>query len=40
MGTKNKYMVNLNGGVGSGYFIPAVHSYLLSPTGRVYRAYD
>lgn len=40
MGTKNKYMVNLNGGVGSGYFIPAVHLYLLSPTGRVYRAYD
>jgi len=40
MGTKNKYMVNLTGGVGSGYFVPATHFYLFSPTGRVYRAYD
>ena len=40
MGTKAKYMVNLNGGVGSGRFIPALHFYLFSADGQVYRAYD
>jgi hypothetical protein len=40
MGTKAKYMVNLNGGVGSGSFIPALHFYLFSAAGQVYRAYD
>jgi hypothetical protein len=40
MGTKPKFMVNLNGPVGSGSFIPALHYYLFSPSGQVYRAYD
>lgn len=40
MGTKAKYIVNLNGPVGSGSHVPALHFYLFSADGRVYRAYD
>ncbi len=40
MGTKSKFMVNLNGPVGSGTFVQALHFYLFSADGRVYRAYD
>jgi hypothetical protein len=40
MGTKPKYIVNLNGPVGSGSHVPAPHFYLFSADGRVYRAYD
>jgi hypothetical protein len=40
MGTKPKYVVNLNGPVGSGTHVPALHFYLFSADGGVYRAYD
>jgi hypothetical protein len=40
MGTKAKYMVNLNRAVGSGSTVTALHYYLFSPDGRVYCAYD
>lgn len=40
MGTKPKYVVNLNRGVGYGNHVVAPHYYLLSANGRVYRAYD
>jgi hypothetical protein len=40
MGSKPKYMVNLNRAVGQGSHVLALHYYLLSPNGRVYRAYD
>lgn len=37
-GTKPKFMTGLT--FQPSYFIPALHFYLFSPTGRVYRAYD
>jgi hypothetical protein len=40
MGTKSKYVVNLNRPVGSGSQVMALHYYLFSDDGRVYRAYD
>src|SRR5262249_33551160 len=40
MGTKPKYMVNLNRPVGYGSQVVALHYYLFSVDGRVYRAYD
>ena len=40
VGTKPKYIVDLNGPVGSGTHVPALHYYLFSADGRVYRAYD
>ena len=40
MGIKQKFQVNLWGGVGSGTFTPAPHFYLFSPDGRVYRTFD
>ncbi len=40
MGTKPKYVVNLNRPVGSGSHVVALHYYLFSADGRVYRAYD
>jgi hypothetical protein len=40
MGYKQKFQVNLWGGVGSGTFTPAPHFYLFSPDGRVYRTFD
>lgn len=40
MGTKSKYVVNLNRPVGYGSQVPALHFYLFSTDGRVYRAYD
>ena len=40
MGIKQKFQVNLWGGVGSGTFTPAPHSFLLSADGRVYRTFD
>ena len=39
-GTKPKYKVNLNRGVGNGDWVTAQHYYLFSADGRVYRAYD
>jgi hypothetical protein len=39
MGTKPKYVVDLNRSVGSGAHVQAPHYYLFS-AGRVYRAYD
>ena len=35
-----KFVSDLAHGAGSGGFVPARHFYLLSPDGRVYRAYD
>jgi hypothetical protein len=40
MGTKPKYVVDLNRPVGFGKHVPALHYYLFSADGRVYRAYD
>jgi hypothetical protein len=40
MGTKQKYMASMINVTGSGYYTPALHYYLFSPDGRVYRAYD
>jgi hypothetical protein len=40
MGTKSKYVVNLNRAVGYGNWVTALHYYLFSADGRVYRAYD
>jgi hypothetical protein len=40
MGTKSKYVVNLNRGVGFGDTKVALHYYLFSPDGRVYGCYD
>ncbi|MBI3528139.1 MAG: hypothetical protein HY067_09225 [Betaproteobacteria bacterium] len=40
MGTKPKYVVDLNRPVGYGKHVPALHYYLFSADGRVYRAYD
>lgn len=40
MGNKQKYQVNLWGGVGSGTFSSARHYYLFSADGRVYRTFD
>lgn len=40
MGTKPKYVVDLNKPVGYGKHVPALHYYLLSADGRVYRAFD
>jgi hypothetical protein len=37
-GTKPKFMTGLT--FQPSYFVPALHFYLFSPTGRVYRAYD
>jgi hypothetical protein len=40
MGTKPKYVVDLNRPVGYGSHVTALHYYLFSADGRVYRAYD
>lgn len=40
MGYKQRFMVNLQGAVGTGTFPPAPHFYLFSPEGRVYRTFD
>jgi hypothetical protein len=40
MGYKQKFQVNLWGGVGSGTFTPAPHFFLLSADGRAYRTFD
>jgi hypothetical protein len=40
MGTKPKYVVDLNRPVGYGSQVPALHYYLFSADGRAYRAYD
>jgi hypothetical protein len=40
MGTKPKYMVDLQRGAGYGRFVPASHWYLFSGDGRVHRGYD
>jgi hypothetical protein len=40
MGSKSKYVVDLNRPVGYGSHAPAPHYYLFSAAGRVYRAYD
>jgi len=40
MGTKPKYTVDLNRPAGHGSHVMALHYYLLSADGRVYRAYD
>lgn len=40
MGTKSKYMPDLNRPVGFGRHVMALHYYLFSANGRVYRAYD
>jgi hypothetical protein len=40
MGTKPKYVVDLNRPVGYGKHVVAPHYYLFAPDGRVYRAYD
>jgi hypothetical protein len=40
MGTKPKYVVDLNRPVGYGRHVSALHYYLFSADGRVYRAYD
>jgi hypothetical protein len=40
LGTKAKYVVNLNRAVGFGDSVTALHYYLFSADGRVYRAYD
>jgi hypothetical protein len=39
-GTKPKYIVNLNRPAGYGSHVMALHYYLFSADGRVYRAYD
>jgi hypothetical protein len=40
VGTKPRYVVNLNRPVGSGDWVTAMHYYLFSGDGRVYRGYD
>lgn len=40
MGFKAKYMATMVNVTGSGYYTQALHYYLFSPSGRVYRAYD
>jgi len=40
MGSKPKYVVDLNRPVGYGKHVAAFHYYLFSASGRVYRAYD
>lgn len=40
VGTKPRYVVNLNRPVGSGDWVTAMHFYLFSGDGRVYRGYD
>ena len=40
MGFKAKYMATMVNVTGSGYYTQALHYYLFSPNGRVYRAYD
>jgi hypothetical protein len=42
VGMKQKFVsaVGVGVGAGSGGFVPALHMYLLSENGRVYRAYD
>jgi hypothetical protein len=40
MGMKQKYMATMLNVTGSGYYTNALHFYLLSADGRVYRAYD
>jgi hypothetical protein len=40
VGTKPRYVVNLNRAVGSGDWVTAMHYYLFSGDGRVYRGYD
>ena len=40
MGQKQKYMASMVNVTGSGYYTQALHFYLLSPDGQVYRAYD
>ncbi|MGH8579831.1 MAG: hypothetical protein ACREVK_06835 [Gammaproteobacteria bacterium] len=40
MGTKSKYVVDRNRPVGYGSHVLALHYYLFSADGRVYRAYD
>jgi hypothetical protein len=39
-GMKQKYMATMVNVIGGGYYTPALHFFLLSPSGRVYRAYD
>lgn len=39
-GIKPKYMATMVNVTGSGYWQNALHYYLFSPNGRVYRAYD
>jgi hypothetical protein len=40
MGTKPKYMATMYNVTGSGYYQQALHFYLFSADGHVYRAYD
>jgi hypothetical protein len=40
MGMKPKYMATMYNVTGSGYYTNALHYYLFSPDGRVYRKYD
>jgi hypothetical protein len=40
MGMKQKYMATMVNVTGSGYYTNALHFYLFSADGRVYRAYD
>jgi hypothetical protein len=40
MGMKQKYMATMVNVIGSGYYTNALHYYLFSADGRVYRAYD
>jgi hypothetical protein len=40
MGTKGKYVVNLNRPAGYGDWKMALHYYLFTPDGYVYRSYD
>ena len=40
VGMKSKYMATMVNIIGSGYWTPALHYYLFSADGRVYRAYD
>jgi hypothetical protein len=40
MGIKQKFQVNLWGGVGSGTFTPAPHFFIFSADGRVCRTFD
>ncbi len=40
MGMKQKYMATMINVIGSGYYTNALHFYLFSADGRVYRAYD